>query len=132
MIDADSFSGNQLKMLIKRLAKDMASDLEENVIPHTTSKGSRFYRALYKYPQIQELSAIPINSGHILIEINTYANPYPYIKQEITCFITDYLITVSGFLLCGCELRRCVVKLHYGDENLSHLPFKKQMESPFT
>ncbi|MDR1881253.1 MAG: nucleotidyl transferase AbiEii/AbiGii toxin family protein [Prevotella sp.] len=95
VIDANSFSGNQLKMLIKRLAKDMASGLEENVVPHTTSKGSRFYRALYKYPQIQELSAVPINSGQILIEINTYANPYPYIKQEITCFITDYLTTIN-------------------------------------
>jgi predicted nucleotidyltransferase component of viral defense system len=95
VIDADSFSGNQLKMLIKRLAKDMASNLEENVVPHTTSKGSRFYRALYKYPQIQGLSAVSINSGQILIEINTYANPYPYIKQEITCFITNYLTSIN-------------------------------------
>jgi predicted nucleotidyltransferase component of viral defense system len=95
VINADSFSGNQLKMFIKRLAKDMASDLEENVVPHTTSKGSRFYRALYKYPQIQELSAVSINSGQILIEINTYANPYPYIKQKITCFITDYLTSIN-------------------------------------
>ncbi|RRD62769.1 hypothetical protein EII40_01585 [Tannerella forsythia] len=58
VIDAESFSGNQLKMLIKRLAKNMASDMEENVVLHITSKGSRFYRALYKYSQIQESSAV--------------------------------------------------------------------------
>lgn len=44
VIDANSFSGNQLKMLIKRLAKDMADGLDENVVQGVTSKGSRFYK----------------------------------------------------------------------------------------
>jgi hypothetical protein len=30
-----------------------------------------------------------------LIEINTYANPYPYIKHDISSFITDYLIVIN-------------------------------------
>ncbi len=41
VIDADSFSGNQLKTFIKRLAKDMSADLNELVVPNVTSKGSR-------------------------------------------------------------------------------------------
>ena len=32
VIDADSFSGNQLKTFIKRLAKDMSADLNELVV----------------------------------------------------------------------------------------------------
>ena len=54
VIDANSMTGNQLKMLIKRLAKDMASDLEEEVVKGITSKGSRFYKALYKYQSIKQ------------------------------------------------------------------------------
>jgi hypothetical protein len=95
VIEADSFSGNQLKMLIKRLAKDMASDLEEKIIPGVTSKGSRFYKAIYLYPNLVGLSSPTINAGQLLIEINTYANPYPYIKHDISSFITDYLTVIN-------------------------------------
>jgi len=91
VIDANSFTGNQLKMLIKRLAKDMSVGLEEKVIPNVTSKGSRFYKALYSYPSIAaKMAKTAVKSGELLIEINTYGNPYPYVKQEITSFITEY------------------------------------------
>jgi len=95
VIDADSFSGNQLKMLIKRLAKDMASELEEIVIPNVTSKGSRFYKAVYQYQNLVGLISSAVKTGQLLIEINTYANPYPYTKQEISSFLADYLKTIN-------------------------------------
>jgi hypothetical protein len=95
VIDADSFSGNQLKMLIKRLAKDMASELEEIVIPNVTSKGSRFYKAIYQYQNMVGLTSSAVKTGQLLIEINTYANPYPYIKQEISSFLADYLTAIN-------------------------------------
>ena len=95
VIDAHSFSGNQLKMLIKRLAKDMASDLEEIVIPNVTSKGSQFYKAVYQYQNLIGLTSSTIKTGQLLIEINTYANPYPYIKQEISSFMADYFTIIN-------------------------------------
>ena len=96
VIDADSFTGNQLKMLIKRLAKDMASDLEEEVVKGITSKGSCFYKAIYKYPSIVGLmTQNTVKQGQLLIEINTYGNPYPYVKQEITSFIGEYLTIIN-------------------------------------
>jgi len=95
VIDTDSFSGNQLKMLIKRLAKDMAEGLEENVIQGITSKGSRFYKAVYLYPNLVGLTSNTVKTGQLLIEINTYANPYPHIKQEIRAFLTDYLTAIN-------------------------------------
>jgi hypothetical protein len=95
VIDADSFSGNQLKMLIKRLAKDMASELEEIVIPNVTSKGSRFYKAVYQYQNLIGLTSSTVKTGQLLIEINTYANPYPYIKQEISSFMADYFRAIG-------------------------------------
>lgn len=38
VIDVDSFSGNQLKTFIKRLAKDMSADLNELVVPNEQVK----------------------------------------------------------------------------------------------
>jgi hypothetical protein len=96
IIDANSFSGNQLKMLIKRLAKDMADDLEERVVEGITSKGSMFYKAIYQYPIIagQDIKTA-VKTGQLLIEINSFANPYPYNKQQITSFIADYLLSLD-------------------------------------
>ncbi|MDR2147655.1 MAG: nucleotidyl transferase AbiEii/AbiGii toxin family protein [Tannerella sp.] len=95
VIDANSFSENQLKMLIKRLAKDMATDLEEKVVQGETSKGSRFYKAIYLYPNLVGLTSPTVKAGQLLIEINTYGNPYPYVKQEIISFIADYLTVIN-------------------------------------
>jgi len=95
IVDADSFSKNQLKMLIKRLAKDMASDLQEIIIPNVTSKGSRFYKAIYQYQNLVGLTSSAVKTGQLLIEINTYANPYTYINREISSFLSDYLIAIN-------------------------------------
>ena len=95
VIDADSFSGNQLKTFIKRLAKDMSADLNELVVPNVTSKGSRFYKAIYQYPNLVGLTSSAMKAGQILIEVNTYANPYPYINKEISSFLTEYLINIG-------------------------------------
>ena len=95
VIDANSMTGNQLKMLIKRLAKDMASDLEEKVVQGITSKGSKFYRSIFLYPNFNNTDTSTIKAGQLLIEINTYGNPYPYVKQEISSFISDYLTAIN-------------------------------------
>ncbi|MDR2756989.1 MAG: nucleotidyl transferase AbiEii/AbiGii toxin family protein [Planctomycetaceae bacterium] len=92
VIDADSFSGNQLKKLIRQVVKEMTAGLEETVINGTTSKGSHFYKAVYIYPNIAtKIAKTAVSSGQLLIEINTYAKPYPYKTKEITNFIYDFL-----------------------------------------
>ena len=93
VIDTDAFSGNQLKMLIKRLAKNMTEGLEENVVQGVTSKGSRFYKAIYLYPLSINSTSSTVRAGQLLIEINTYANPYPYVRKDINLFIFNYLTT---------------------------------------
>ncbi len=95
VIDADSFSGSQLKTFIKRLAKDMAANLNEIVVPNVTSKGSRFYKAIYQYQNLVGLTSSAVKTGQILIEINTYANPYPYVSHNISSFLTEYLTTIE-------------------------------------
>ena len=121
VIDADSFSGNQLKTFIKRLAKDMSADLNELVVPNVTSKGSRFYKAIYQYPNLVGLTSSAVKAGQIQIELNTYANPYPYINKEISSFLTEYLVTIGridlieqynlkSFLINVLDKRRTIVE----------------------
>lgn len=85
-------SGNQLKNLIRKTAHSMTEGLEEIPIPGKTSKGSHYYKAYYHYPQIIEsLADTSINPGQILVEINSFANPYPFERRTIQSFLTTFL-----------------------------------------
>jgi Uncharacterized conserved protein len=92
VIDANSFNGNQLKTLIKKVAKEMTTDLEEIQVEGVTSKGSRFYKAVYAYPDmLKQKTKTAISSGNLLVEVNSFANPYPYETKSITSFIEVFL-----------------------------------------
>jgi hypothetical protein len=51
-----------------------------------------FRKSIFEYPTLlgKVDSIIP---NRMIVEINSFANPYPYVKQEITSFITEYLTT---------------------------------------
>ncbi len=89
--EAWNLNGNQLKNLIRKTAHNMTEGLEEIVVPGKTSKGSHYHKAYYHYAQVVEsVSATSINPGQILVEINSFANPYPYEKREIQSFLTEF------------------------------------------
>lgn len=90
--EAWTLSGNQLKNLIRRTAKNMTSGLEELVIPGQTSKGSHYHKAFYVYPKAVDVSQTgAIKAGQLLVEINSFANPYPFERRTLTCFLADFL-----------------------------------------
>lgn len=95
--NADILSGNQRKTLIKKLAKAMTDGLDEIPTHGVTSKGSSYYRAIYGYEQIPALqismpaTAMPVRIGQLMIEINSFANPYPFEDCEIDNFIRIFL-----------------------------------------
>ena len=90
--EAWTLSGNQLKMLIKRTAKNMTAGLEEMDMPGLTSKGSHYHKAYYSYPRvIDTFQAGAIKAGQLLVEINAFANPYPFRKCRLQSFLTEFL-----------------------------------------
>lgn len=95
IVNADSLNGNQRKSLIKRLAKSATVGIDEIPTPGVTSKGSSYYKAIYGYPQLSELTVpiegIPVKPGQIMLEINSFANPYPYVECQIGNFIGEFL-----------------------------------------
>lgn len=95
--EAWTLSGNQLKMLIKRIAKNMTAGLDEIVMPGFTSKGSHYHKAYYSYPRaIDSLQVGAIKAGQLLVEINSFANPYPFQKCKLQSFLTDFLIKTGN------------------------------------
>lgn len=69
--DVGSLNGNQRKMLIKRLAKSMTDGLAEIPTPGVTSKGSNYYKAIYGYDRLAELTDLPrspsVKLGQIMV-----------------------------------------------------------------
>ncbi|MDE5762333.1 MAG: nucleotidyl transferase AbiEii/AbiGii toxin family protein [Bacteroidales bacterium] len=91
--EAWTLNGNQLKSLISHTSKSMTAGLEELVIPGLTSKGSHYHKAYYLYPQAIDVSQVgAIKAGQILIEINSFANPYPFERCTVRSFLTDFLL----------------------------------------
>lgn len=95
--EAWTLSGNQLKMLIKKTAKSMTQGLAEMELPGLTSKGSHYHKAYYSYPIANGMQqAGAVKAGQLLIEINSFANPYPFKKCKLQSFLTDFLYK-SGY-----------------------------------
>lgn len=101
IVDASSLSGNQLKMLIKRLAKSMTAGLEEIPMEGVTSRGSRYYKAIFGYEtntafsNAASLDVEPMKIGQLMVEINSFANPYPFVSRTIDSFIGVFLREVG-------------------------------------
>lgn len=93
IVDAGSMSGNQLKTVIKETAHTMSSELVEVSKAGLTSKGSHYYKAFFAYPVVSDIpnASNTFKQGEILLEINSFANPYPWEVRQISSFVTDFL-----------------------------------------
>jgi len=84
-------SGNKIKSLIRTVEKEISVDLSEIEIEGVTSKGSRFRKAVYEFPVTRQKKSKIAVPESIIIEINSFANPFPYHKLKIQSMIGEYL-----------------------------------------
>ena len=90
--DAHLMTGNQVKTTIRRVAHGMTEGLTE-VVKDATSKGSHYHKAFYSYPTVSNIPmSSAVRAGELLLEINSFANPYPWEMRTIRCFITEFLV----------------------------------------
>lgn len=87
----ENLSGNALKTKIRDIEKEVTADFTEVVIPEVTSKGSMFRKSVFEYPSLISSVLSGNTTKRISVEINSFANPYPYLQQEISSFITKFL-----------------------------------------
>ncbi|MEG2336471.1 MAG: nucleotidyl transferase AbiEii/AbiGii toxin family protein [Bacteroidales bacterium] len=91
----EKLSGNMLKTKIRNIEKEITSDFSEIIIPDVTSKGSMFRKSVFEYKSITSSVLSDSITKRIIVEINSFTNPYPYQQQEITSFITEFLLTTN-------------------------------------
>ena len=87
----EKLSGNALKTKIRNIEKGITTNFTEITDPNITSKGSMFRKSVFEYPSIISSVLSGNTVKRIIVEINSFANPYPYLQQEITSFIAEFL-----------------------------------------
>lgn len=93
IINSSESTGNQIKTLIRNVEKTISVDLKEIDAPGITSKGSQYRKSLFYYPLLDGTDKGTDVSNKIIIEINSFANPYPFISLEIRSMICEFLET---------------------------------------
>jgi hypothetical protein len=91
VINVPEMTGNQVKTLIREVEKDVTADLSEIEDSPITSKGSLFRKSVYAYLKTGDVRFYQGVSDKLIIEINSFANPYPYEKLGISSLISSFL-----------------------------------------
>lgn len=84
--------GNVVKNFIRTVEKEITKELTEVNLDGITSKGSRFRKSAFEYSSIETKH----NNGRLIVEINSFANPFPYQQCTIKSFIYDFLKTSNN------------------------------------
>ena len=88
VINTGEKTGNEIKTIIRRVEKDITKDLTEISVDGTTRKFSRFRKTVFEYSGID-----PKNKGNrLILEVNSFANPFPYQSVAIQSMIHDFLL----------------------------------------
>lgn len=80
-------SGSEIRTIIRNVEKTITRQLTELPTVGVTSKGSRFRKSVFEYPIIDKNST----SNKLIIEINSFANPFPYQELTIQSMVYDFL-----------------------------------------
>ena len=87
--------GNALKSKIRKIEKTITADLTEIDEPCVTRKGSVYRKSLFQYPSNTNSRLLNNIQKRIIVEVNSFANPYPFVQQEITSFIAEFLTATN-------------------------------------
>jgi predicted nucleotidyltransferase component of viral defense system len=87
IIDNNTKTGNEIKTIIRKIEKEITNDLTEIQMDGITSKGSRFRKSVFEY-----VSTVKGNANNkLIVEINSFANPFPFQRMTIKSFVFDFL-----------------------------------------
>jgi predicted nucleotidyltransferase component of viral defense system len=81
-------TGNEIKTIIRAIEKEITADLTEQRMDGITSKGSRFRKSVFEYVTTQKANA----NNKLIVEINSFSNPFPYKRLTIHSLVFDFLI----------------------------------------
>lgn len=85
-------TGNEIKTTIRTIEKEITPDLKELQIEGVTSKGSRFRKSVFEYATTEKGNA----NNKLIVEINSFANPFPFKKLAIQSMVFDFLMQTGN------------------------------------
>lgn len=85
-------TGNEIKTIIRTIEKEITADLKELQMDGVTSKGSRFRKSVFEYVTTEKSNA----NNKLIVEINSFANPFPYKRHTIQSMVFDFLMQTSN------------------------------------
>lgn len=92
-IIGEGLSNNQQKKLVLHLGRDTTIDLEDTEDFGKPIKNSRFRKTYHSYPSVIDSTDTSLDflGDYVIVEINTYGNPYPFVRQSVKPFITEMM-----------------------------------------
>jgi len=87
IINDNGKTGNAIKTIIRTIEKEITSGLTALQVDGVTSKGSRFRKSVFEYASIEKNNT----ANKLIVEVNSFANPFPYQQMEIKSFVFDFL-----------------------------------------
>lgn len=89
---SERLSQNQQKKLVAKIGHESTLGLMENENAGTI-KNNRFRKTYHSYESVIKNSNghLDFLGTHVIVEINTYGNPYPYERRRMTSFITEMM-----------------------------------------
>jgi hypothetical protein len=85
-------TGNEIKTIIRTIENEITSDLKELQMDGVTSKGSKFRKSVFEYVSTEKGNA----NNKLIVEINLFANPFPYQRLTIQSMVFDFLMQTSN------------------------------------
>lgn len=89
----ENLSQNQLKKVVMRIGKDTTVDLTKIESEGQTVKSNRYRKTYHQYDSViaEPNSRYKFLGNHVIVEINTYGNPYPFVEKQVQPFITEMM-----------------------------------------
>ncbi len=92
IINDNAKTGNKIKTIIRTIEKEITTDLSELPVNGITSKGSRFRKSVFEYKSNVEENI----NNRIVVEINSFANPFPFERKNISSMVFEFLIQTNN------------------------------------
>lgn len=117
-IITSGLEGNSSKNLIKAIEKNLVDVNFKEINTPQTSKGSQFRKTVHQYPKIMAGDFGDANEN-LILELNSFAQPYPFVSKTIACYIYDFLITSTD------EAKQLIIEYNLQAFEINVLDYKR-------
>ena len=105
VVTKEHTGSNQIKKLLKNIEKAILDDNFTELPNHPqVSKGSEFRKSVHTYTQLQNGDFGHASEG-VIIELNSFAKPHPFVKKTVSSYITDFLSLKAASIIDEYDLQ---------------------------